>query len=100
MGSFEHVQIRIQKFLGIIGGQSHLLVPDIDLLQVFGVGGLAWDTVNQLKFTVPFRDTKPDIWLGMIMIHIYYLIFYCNCQLLHLIIVFLFPWIISNSCVA
>lgn len=56
--------MRVQKFLGRIGGYSHLLVGDVNLLQVAGTGGLAWDPVSRVKFTLPFREEKPDIWLG------------------------------------
>lgn len=56
--------MRVQKFLGRLGGFAHLLVSDVDLLQVAGTGGLAWDPVDRVKFTLPFRDEKPDIWLG------------------------------------
>lgn len=63
-GPFELVQVRVQKFLGRIGGFAHLLVSSVDLLQLAGTGGLAWDPVDRVKFTLPFRDMKPDIWLG------------------------------------
>ena len=63
-GPFEIIQVRVQKFLGRIGGYSHLLVGDVNLLQVAGTGGLAWDPVSRVKFTLPFREEKPDIWLG------------------------------------
>lgn len=61
---FEIVQVRVQKFLGRIGGFAHLLVSEVDLVQVTGTGGLAWDPVDRVKFTLPFRQDKPDIWLG------------------------------------
>ncbi|OAE24558.1 hypothetical protein AXG93_2415s1380 [Marchantia polymorpha subsp. ruderalis] len=61
---FELTQIRIQKFLGQIGGFNHHLVPELNLLQLAGTGGLAWDSVDRLQFTIPFRDEKYDIWLG------------------------------------
>jgi hypothetical protein len=44
---------------------AHFLVPDINLLQITGSGGLAWDTTEQIKFILPFRDDKADLWLGM-----------------------------------
>jgi hypothetical protein len=44
---------------------AHFLVPDINLLQITGTGGLAWDTTEQIKFILPFRDDKADLWLGM-----------------------------------
>ena len=44
---------------------AHYLVPDVNLLQVAGTGGLAWDTTEQIKFILPFRDDKADIWLGI-----------------------------------
>lgn len=62
--AFKLMQIRIQKFLGRIGRHAHFLVPDMNLLQVIGTGGLAWDMTDQVKFTLPFRDDKADISLG------------------------------------
>ncbi|KAL3698516.1 hypothetical protein R1sor_012592 [Riccia sorocarpa] len=62
-GSFEVTQVRVQKFLGQIGSFNHNLVPELDLLQVAGTGGLAWDSVDRIQFTLPFRDDKFDIWL-------------------------------------
>lgn len=61
---FEIIQVRVQRFLGRIGGFAHLLVSEVDLLQVTGTGGLAWDTIARVKFTLPFRQDKSDIWLG------------------------------------
>jgi hypothetical protein len=61
---FEIIQVRIQKFLGRIGGFAHSLVSEVDLLLVAGTGGLAWDTIDRVKFTLPFKQDKPDIWLG------------------------------------
>ena len=63
-GPFECIQVRVQKFLGRIGGSAHLLVSEVDLLQVTGTGGLAWDPVDRVKFALPFREDKFDIWLG------------------------------------
>ncbi|KAL2645175.1 hypothetical protein R1flu_012762 [Riccia fluitans] len=62
-GPFEVTQVRVQKFLGQIGSFNHNLVHDLDLLQVAGTGGLAWDSVDRIQFTLPFRDDKFDIWL-------------------------------------
>lgn len=61
---FELIQVRVQRFLGCIGGLGHFLVPEVDLLQLTGTGGLAWDPIDRVKFTLPFRQDKPDIWLG------------------------------------
>lgn len=63
-GPFEIIQVRVQKFLGRIGGFAHLLVSEVDLVQVTGTGGLAWDPVDRIKFNLPFKQDKPDIWLG------------------------------------
>ena len=63
--AFQLTQIRIQRFLGRIGMYAHCLVPDVNLLQVAGTGGLAWDTSEQIKFILPFRDDKADLWLGI-----------------------------------
>ncbi|MCO5603922.1 hypothetical protein L7F22_058078 [Adiantum nelumboides] len=60
---FQRLQLRILKFLGRIGKYAHSLVPDVNLLQIVGAGGLAWDTTEQLRFILPFRDDKTDAWL-------------------------------------
>ena len=62
-GPFERLQLRVQRFLGRIGGHSHLLVPDVNLAKG-GQDSLAWDVINRVKFALPFRDEKPDIYLG------------------------------------
>lgn len=66
--SFQLTQLRIQKFLGRIGKHAHSLVRDVNLLQIVGAGGLAWDSTEQLRFILPFRDDKTDAWLGMALI--------------------------------
>ena len=63
--ALQETQMRIQRFLGRIGMHAHYLVPDVNLLQVAGTGGLAWDTTEQIKFILPFRDDKADVWLGI-----------------------------------
>lgn len=64
LGPFEVIQLRVQKFLGRIGHFNHRLVPEVNLQQVVGSGGLAWDSVDRVQFTFPFRDEKHDVWLG------------------------------------
>ncbi|KAI5080746.1 hypothetical protein GOP47_0003929 [Adiantum capillus-veneris] len=64
---FQHLQLRILKFLGRIGKHAHSLVPDVNLLQIVGVGGLAWGTTDQLRFILPFRDDKTDAWLDSLL---------------------------------
>ncbi|XP_024384636.1 uncharacterized protein [Physcomitrium patens] len=64
---FELIQVRVQRFLGCIGGLGHFLVPEVDLLQLTGTGGLAWDPIDRVKFTLPFRQDKPDIWLDSLL---------------------------------
>ncbi|KAG0609962.1 hypothetical protein M758_7G027900 [Ceratodon purpureus] len=63
----EIIQVRVQKFLGRIGGFAHLLVSEVDLIQVAGTGGLAWDPEERVKFNLPFRQDKPDIWLDSLL---------------------------------
>ncbi|CAM6110405.1 unnamed protein product [Calypogeia fissa] len=66
-GPFELIQLRVQKFLGKIGHFNHHLVQEVNLLQVVGSGGLAWDSVDRVQFTLPFRDEKYDIWLDSLL---------------------------------
>jgi hypothetical protein len=63
-GPFERLQLRVQQFLGRIGGHSHSLVQDVNLANGDQGGALAWDVVRRIKFALPFRDEKPDIYLG------------------------------------
>ncbi|XP_002965996.2 DNA-dependent protein kinase catalytic subunit [Selaginella moellendorffii] len=65
--TFEDIQVRVQRFIGQIGAYGHFLVPDANLLQSSGTGGLSWDVVDRIKFTVPLRDEKLDIWLDCLL---------------------------------
>eukprot|EP00897_Mesotaenium_endlicherianum_P010382 jgi/Mesen1/9372/ME000610S08690 len=68
-GPLEVVQLRVQRFLGKLGGHAHLLVPDGELRGPDGNSSAAdkWDSAQRVKLTLPFRDEKPAIWLDALL---------------------------------
>ena len=72
------VQFRIIRLLGKLGGSNYKLIPDLNLStsnqksesSVANVStnesiSMAWDNVKRIKFAVPFKDMKPDMYLGI-----------------------------------
>ena len=57
------VKQRIIKYLGQLGGSVnyHLLSNAYDEISRKAI---AWDTMQHLKFDMPFVDMKPTIYLG------------------------------------
>ncbi|GAB6025762.1 hypothetical protein CHUAL_011747 [Chamberlinius hualienensis] len=64
MSTVMEIKSRIVKFLGTLGGNVNCLLID-DRLENIGEVALAWDSKKLLKFTIPFLDMKPTIYLGM-----------------------------------
>jgi DNA-dependent protein kinase catalytic subunit len=88
----EQIQFRILKIIGQLAGQmSHSLYENINTDHI-----IAWDTTKYLKFTIPFVDMKPDIYLDHFLPRIIELALTSTnrqikinaCELLHSIIVF------------
>jgi DNA-dependent protein kinase catalytic subunit len=53
------MQFRILRLLGKLGGSNHRVVGDVDLTS----GNIAWDVVERLRFSFPFQDMKPEVFL-------------------------------------
>jgi len=54
------LQFRILRLLGKLGGANHAVVGDVDLTS----GNIAWDVVERLRFSFPFQDMKPEVFMG------------------------------------
>ena len=63
------IQVKIIRFLGKLGGHNVNLIGDLNLTAM-GAGtnvGVAWDTVKRIKYPVPWKDIKPDIYIDNIL---------------------------------
>ena len=58
------LQYRILRLIGKLGGHNFGLVGEMNLAEQGTEVGIAWDTVKRIKFTIPFQDIKPEIYLG------------------------------------
>ena len=91
---YEKIQFRILKILGQLAGEmSHCMYDaNSDAVQL-----LAWDTVNHLRFYVPFIDIKPVIYFDRFLPRIIYLALSSAnrqtkinaCELLHAIVIYM-----------
>ena len=90
---YEQIQFRILKILGQLAGEmSHCLYETSQTSQI-----IAWDTVQHLKFSVPFVDMKPVIYFDRFLNRIVYLSLSSTnrqskvnaCELLHAIVVYM-----------
>lgn len=90
---YEQIQFRILKILGqLAGDMSHCLYDSNQNSQI-----IAWDTVNHLKFSIPFVDMKPTIYFDRFLQRVVYLSLSSTnrgtklnaCELLHAIIVYM-----------
>jgi DNA-dependent protein kinase catalytic subunit len=60
--TLKSIQIRIVQFFGKLGGESLIFLEESENNEKF----MSWDTEPHLKFPMPFRDVKPDVFLGKI----------------------------------
>ena len=90
---YEQIQLRILTILGQLAGQmSHCLFESNQTNQI-----IAWDTVQHLKFAMPFVDMKPVIHFDKFLSRIIYLSLSSTnrqtklnaCELLHAIVVYM-----------
>lgn len=90
---YEQIQFRILKILGQLAGEmSHCLYETNPSCQI-----IAWDTVQRLKFNMPFVDMKPPIYFDRFLQRIVYLSLSSTnrqtkvnaCELLHAIVVYM-----------
>lgn len=90
---YEQIQFRILKILGQLAGEmSHCLYETNPSCQI-----IAWDTVQRLKFNMPFVDMKPPIYFDRFLQRIVYLCLSSTnrqtkvnaCELLHAIVVYM-----------
>ncbi len=92
---YEQIQFRILKILGQLAGEmSHCLYEQTSS----GSGQIvAWDTVQRLKFNMPFVDMKPAIYFDRFLQRIVYLSLSSTnrqtkvnaCELLHAIVIYM-----------
>jgi DNA-dependent protein kinase catalytic subunit len=91
---YEQIQFRILKILGHLAGEmSHCLFGETN--QANNI--VAWDTVQHLKFNMPFVDMKPTIYFDRFLQRIVYLSLSSTsrqtkvnaCELLHAIVVYM-----------
>ncbi|KAL9649605.1 hypothetical protein ABK040_003282 [Willaertia magna] len=60
------VQISIIRLLGKIGGDNNLLLKG-KVASTDSENIIAWDTEKRLKFSMPFRDIKPELFFDSIL---------------------------------
>jgi DNA-dependent protein kinase catalytic subunit len=104
---YEQIQFRILKILGQLAGEmSHCLYETNQENQI-----ITWDTVQHLKFNMPFVDMKPTIYLDKFLSRIIYLSLSStnrqtkvnSCELLHAIVLYMIgksvtdPLLLSSS---
>jgi hypothetical protein len=66
---YEKIQVRILKLIGQLAGEmSHCLFETNITKQI-----ISWDTIQHLKFYVPFVDMKPAIYFDRFLPRIIYL---------------------------
>lgn len=90
---YEQIQLRILTILGQLAGQmSHCLFESNQTSQI-----IAWDTIQHLKFAMPFVDLKPTIYFDRFLPRIIYLSLSSTnrqtkvnaCELLHAIVIYM-----------
>ncbi len=98
---YEQIQFRILKILGHLAGEmSHCLFGEINQAKNI----IAWDTIQHLKFNMPFVDMKPAIYFDSFLQRIVYLSLYSTsrqtkvnaCELLHAIIIYMIGRSVSD----
>jgi DNA-dependent protein kinase catalytic subunit len=97
---YEQIQLRILTILGQLAGEmSHCLFESNQNKQI-----IAWDTVQHLKFAMPFVDMKPQIDFDRFLSRIIYLSISSThrqtkvnaCELLHAIIIYMIGKSVSD----
>jgi len=98
---YEQIQLRILTILGQLAGEmSHCLFESNQNKQI-----IAWDTVQHLKFAMPFVDMKPQIDFDRFLSRIIYLSISSThrqtkvnaCELLHAIIIYMIGKVYRQS---
>jgi DNA-dependent protein kinase catalytic subunit len=50
--------------IGKLGGHNAKFVGEMNLTDQSTTGvGIAWDTVKRIKFSIPFQDIRPELFL-------------------------------------
>ncbi|CAD5112585.1 DgyrCDS1798 [Dimorphilus gyrociliatus] len=91
--TMENIRIKIVQFLGSIGSSINQYL--VDGIQESNLQ--AWDTEKHLKFSLPFIDIKPDIYLDPFLPRVVYLAQHSSdrqtkvaaCELLQALVVFI-----------
>jgi DNA-dependent protein kinase catalytic subunit len=90
---YEKIQVRILKLIGQLAGEmSHCLFETNITKQI-----ISWDTVQHLRFKVPFADMKPAFYFDKFLPRIIYLALSSTnrqtkinaCELLHSIVIYM-----------
>lgn len=58
------LQIRILRLLGRLGGDNLSLIPDSRSAIENNYSAISWDHTKRIKFHLPFKGIKPQIFLG------------------------------------
>ena len=59
----QRLKLEVLKFLGELGGQDNQYVVRTDRRDISTLA-VSWSTKEHIKFVMPFKDTKTDIYLG------------------------------------
>jgi DNA-dependent protein kinase catalytic subunit len=95
--AFIELQARILRFLGCVGGENIHLVGAVNLMAPGTESGMAWDITPRIKFMLPFRDMKPEMFLDSFLPRVVELaetsgsrqIKVASCELLHSIVLYM-----------
>ena len=58
------LQTRILRLLGRLGGNNMFLIPDGRTAIENSYTAISWDHTKRIKFHIPFKGIKPQIFLG------------------------------------
>ena len=100
---YEQIQIRILKIVGQLAGEmGHCMYDETSSTSSNQM--IAWDTVQHLKFFVPFVDMKPSIYFDRFLPRIIYLALSStnrqtkvnSCELLHAVVIYMIGRSVSD----
>lgn len=57
------MKLKVLQFLGELGGCYNQYVVNCDVEEILHAA-VSWSTTQHIKFDMPFKDVKADIYLG------------------------------------
>lgn len=91
------LQTRILRLLGKLGGDNMFMIPDTRTAIENNSSAISWDSMKRIKFHVPFKGIKPELFLDQFVPRIVELaenstdrqIKVAACELLHSILLYM-----------